>query len=158
MWGNAQIFSHTVYEEAVSHIWLCSRSLLDFLIYEENFFFSVCVNSLDANVFFFLILQNLLDIWPAGDLMKLPCCGMLPPCQESQMLSSSAKLPSAMQRNVADMSGVPDAVVFREAAICNAAECCGHVRSPRCCRLPRSCHWRDLHYVLSPSPPLLPTI
>ncbi len=26
-------------EEAVSHIWLCNRSLLDFLIYEENFVF-----------------------------------------------------------------------------------------------------------------------
>ncbi len=28
-----------IYEEAVSHIWLCNRSLLDFLIYEENFVF-----------------------------------------------------------------------------------------------------------------------
>jgi hypothetical protein len=29
-----------IYEEAVSHIWLCTRrSLLDFLIYEENFVF-----------------------------------------------------------------------------------------------------------------------
>ncbi len=26
-----------IYEEAFSHIWLCNRSLLDFLIYEENF-------------------------------------------------------------------------------------------------------------------------
>ncbi len=25
-----------IYEESVSHIWLCNRSLLDFLIYEEN--------------------------------------------------------------------------------------------------------------------------
>ncbi len=32
-----------IYEEAVSHIWLCNCSLLNFLIYEENliFFFSV---------------------------------------------------------------------------------------------------------------------
>ncbi len=28
-----------VYEEAVSHIWLCNRSLLNFLIDEENFIF-----------------------------------------------------------------------------------------------------------------------
>ncbi len=28
-----------IYEEAVSHIWLCNRSLLDFLIYEEKFVF-----------------------------------------------------------------------------------------------------------------------
>jgi hypothetical protein len=28
---------YRVYEEAVSHIWLCNRSLLNFLIYEENF-------------------------------------------------------------------------------------------------------------------------
>ncbi len=28
-----------IYEEAVSHIWLCNCSLLDFLIYEENFVF-----------------------------------------------------------------------------------------------------------------------
>ncbi len=28
----------TIYEKADSHIWLCNRSLLDFLIYEENFF------------------------------------------------------------------------------------------------------------------------
>ncbi len=31
-----QIFSHILYEEAVSHIWLCNHSLLDFLIYENN--------------------------------------------------------------------------------------------------------------------------
>ncbi len=30
IWGNEQIFSH---------LWLCNRSLLDFLIYEENFVF-----------------------------------------------------------------------------------------------------------------------
>jgi hypothetical protein len=29
-----------IYEEAVSHIWICNSSLLDFLIYEEIFFFS----------------------------------------------------------------------------------------------------------------------
>ncbi len=28
-----------IYEEAVSHKWLCNRSLLDFLLYEENFVF-----------------------------------------------------------------------------------------------------------------------
>jgi hypothetical protein len=27
----------TKYEVAVSHIWLCNRSILNFLIYEENF-------------------------------------------------------------------------------------------------------------------------
>ncbi len=34
----------TIYEEAVSHIWLCNRFLLNFLIYEEtlNFFFYQC--------------------------------------------------------------------------------------------------------------------
>ncbi len=34
-----------IYEEAVSHIWLCNRSLLDFLTYEESlvFFFYQCV-------------------------------------------------------------------------------------------------------------------
>ncbi len=42
IWGNAQIFP--IYEEAVSHIWLCNCSTLKVLIYEENlifFFFSV---------------------------------------------------------------------------------------------------------------------
>jgi hypothetical protein len=29
----------TIYEEAVSHIWLCNWSLLNFLLYEEYFFF-----------------------------------------------------------------------------------------------------------------------
>jgi hypothetical protein len=28
-----------IYEEAVTHIWLCDRSLLNFLIYEENLLF-----------------------------------------------------------------------------------------------------------------------
>jgi hypothetical protein len=28
-----------IYEEAVSHVWLCNRSLLHFLIYDENFVF-----------------------------------------------------------------------------------------------------------------------
>ncbi len=28
-----------IYEEAVSHIWLCNRSILNFLLYEENFLF-----------------------------------------------------------------------------------------------------------------------
>ncbi len=36
IWGNAQIFIHIQYEEAVSHIWLCKCSILNFLIYEEN--------------------------------------------------------------------------------------------------------------------------
>ncbi len=41
-----------------------------------------------------------------------------------------------------------------EAAICNAAECCGLARRPRCCRL-----WSDLHefHFLTPSPPPRPT-
>ncbi len=34
IWGNAQIFP--IYEEAISHIWLCNCSTLNFLIYEEN--------------------------------------------------------------------------------------------------------------------------
>ncbi len=38
IWENAQIYSH-IYEEAVSHIWLFNRSLLYFLIYEEQFVF-----------------------------------------------------------------------------------------------------------------------
>ncbi len=46
IWGNAQIF--TIYEEAISHICLCNRSLLNVLIYEENFilvFISVLASS-----------------------------------------------------------------------------------------------------------------
>ncbi len=39
IWRNAQIFSHTVYGEALSHIRLCTRSLPNFLIYEENLVF-----------------------------------------------------------------------------------------------------------------------
>jgi hypothetical protein len=31
------------YEEAVSHIWLCNCSILNFLIYEENLFFFLSV-------------------------------------------------------------------------------------------------------------------
>ncbi len=31
----------TIYEEAVSHIWLCNCSFLNFLIHEENFFLSM---------------------------------------------------------------------------------------------------------------------
>ena len=41
-----------IYEEAVSHICrLCNRSLLDFLIYEENFvsFFYQCTTARHAN-------------------------------------------------------------------------------------------------------------
>ncbi len=41
IWGKAQIFSHIQYEEAVIHIWLCNRSLLNFLIqYMRKIFFS----------------------------------------------------------------------------------------------------------------------
>ncbi len=39
IWGKVQIFRQTVYEEAVRHIGICNRSLLDFLICEENFVF-----------------------------------------------------------------------------------------------------------------------
>ncbi len=42
-----------IYEEAVSHIWLCNHTLLDFLIYEENFvflFISVVLKSLNINM------------------------------------------------------------------------------------------------------------
>ncbi len=36
-----------LYEEAVSHIWLCNRSLLDFFICEENFvFFFISVDDI----------------------------------------------------------------------------------------------------------------
>ncbi len=40
------------YEEAVSHIWLCNRSLLNFLIYEENsiFFFYQCSRGLSLSL------------------------------------------------------------------------------------------------------------
>ncbi len=38
-----------LYEEAVSHIWLCNCSLLNFLIYEENFLFFLSVWSLNFN-------------------------------------------------------------------------------------------------------------
>ncbi len=37
----------SIYEEAVSHIWLCNCSILNFLIFEENFiFFFISVRSL----------------------------------------------------------------------------------------------------------------
>jgi hypothetical protein len=31
-----------IYEEAVIHIWLCNRYILDFLIYEENLVYGPC--------------------------------------------------------------------------------------------------------------------
>jgi hypothetical protein len=43
IWRNAQIFSHIYCKGTVSRIcriWLCNRSLLDFLIYKENLVFS----------------------------------------------------------------------------------------------------------------------
>ncbi len=39
IWGNAQIQYFSIYEEAVSDIWHCNCSILNFLIYEENFIF-----------------------------------------------------------------------------------------------------------------------
>jgi hypothetical protein len=33
-----------MYEEAISRIWLCNRSILNFLIYEENLFSFLSVN------------------------------------------------------------------------------------------------------------------
>ncbi len=46
IWGRANLMRKhfPIYEEAVSHIWLCNCSILNFLIYEENliFFLSVC--------------------------------------------------------------------------------------------------------------------
>ncbi len=42
IWGNAQYL--VLYEEAFSHfshLWLCKRSFLDFLLYEEFFFYQV---------------------------------------------------------------------------------------------------------------------
>ncbi len=44
IWGNAN-------EEAVSHLWLCNCSILNFLIYEENFIvFFISVESGNCNV------------------------------------------------------------------------------------------------------------
>jgi hypothetical protein len=38
-----------IYEEAVSHKWLCNRSLLDFLMYEENLvFFFISAGSMSG--------------------------------------------------------------------------------------------------------------
>jgi|688.fasta_scaffold1876314_1 hypothetical protein len=45
----------TIYEEAVSHIRLCNRSLLNFLIYEENsIFFYISVYT-TKHIYLFLI-------------------------------------------------------------------------------------------------------
>jgi len=44
----------TIYEEGISHRWLCNRSLLTFLIYDKNFIFffiSVCYFTLEDNSF-----------------------------------------------------------------------------------------------------------
>ncbi len=42
-----------IYEEAVSHIWLCNCSIVDFLIYEENliFFFYQWIGSSKSTIF-----------------------------------------------------------------------------------------------------------
>jgi hypothetical protein len=46
IWGNAQIFNHIQYEEAVTKIWLCNRSLLNFLVQymRKIFFFFISVD------------------------------------------------------------------------------------------------------------------
>jgi hypothetical protein len=46
-----KIWKHffTIYEESVSHIWLCNRSLLNVLIYEENFIFFLAVQPILSN-------------------------------------------------------------------------------------------------------------
>ncbi len=43
----------TIYEEAVSRIWLCTRSHLHFLIYEENLFSFISVNARNMELFAF---------------------------------------------------------------------------------------------------------
>jgi hypothetical protein len=55
-----------IYEEAVSHIWLCNCSILNFLIYEENlifFFISVSTDNLSQVLTFdkhlFYLIQHL---------------------------------------------------------------------------------------------------
>ncbi len=50
-----------IYEETDSHIWLCNCSLLDFLIYEENFvlFFYQC----GASEIFFDPIRTLGEIY-----------------------------------------------------------------------------------------------
>ncbi len=53
LWGNAQIFP----QEALSHIWLCNCSILNFLIYEENlifFFISVGLLLSSLSTLYFL--------------------------------------------------------------------------------------------------------
>jgi hypothetical protein len=52
----------TKYEEAVSHIWICNRSLLNFLIYEENliFFFISEAECFHDDIFVFIL--NCIDM------------------------------------------------------------------------------------------------
>ncbi len=52
----------TIYEEGISHRWLCNRSLLSFLIYDENFIFffiSVWYFTLEDNSFPLFFIQYL---------------------------------------------------------------------------------------------------
>ncbi len=50
-----------IYEEAVSQIWLCNCSILNFLIYEENLIFFLIseVKKVSQKEFPFILLQDL---------------------------------------------------------------------------------------------------
>jgi hypothetical protein len=58
-----------IYEEAVSHIWLCNRSLLDFLIYEDifSFFFISVVPRVDTMLCAQGRRNSWVELWHAGE-------------------------------------------------------------------------------------------
>ncbi len=63
-----------IYEEAVSHIWLCNCSILNILIYEENWFFNQCMYVSCAThwVLDYLLLVETIAFWMFYNLRLEP--------------------------------------------------------------------------------------
>ncbi len=97
-----------IYEEAVSHIWLCNCSILNFLIFEENFifFFYQCRNiqqyfvlKISPNILFFhlellsfISLENISSDRTNADFPVKLCDSLivyLRPCANKKNLSSA---------------------------------------------------------------------
>ncbi len=68
-----------IYEEAVSHIWLCNCSILNFLIYENNFlFFFISVGGGERGGFEVSNEKRLVVFWQASKILSSSsqCCSL----------------------------------------------------------------------------------
>ncbi len=78
----------SIYEEAVSHVWLCNCFILNFIIYEEIFFY-LCSMSCRYSVCLTCIWSRRRGWWPPAASSTPPACSPKPELRNEISTSST---------------------------------------------------------------------